>query len=215
MSTFAFDDPTFDDISPLDNPTAAHDGGHSSASQNGNIHPAVLAAIAMGCITAFFALVTWSMNICILLGREVPSGPTTVEPRLHEHVLGGLAARDPILATTSVRPPARAARRSGPVASAGKVMPLRIQDIQGRQAIPSSPVTMLLPALLAPILGCFHMIRRWARRSKPDEERHGYWPKPRAFVSTQTHSQNLVENTAQSTQNLFPSSSSLTLIRRR
>ncbi|KAK6211430.1 fad dependent oxidoreductase [Colletotrichum tabaci] len=92
MSTFAYDDPTFDDISPLDNPTTAHDGGHSGASQNGSIHPAVLAAIAMGCITAFFALVTWSMNICILLGRvrrqekarkaqEVPSGPTTVEPR--------------------------------------------------------------------------------------------------------------------------------------
>ncbi|WQF86728.1 hypothetical protein CDEST_11742 [Colletotrichum destructivum] len=196
MLTFAYDDPTFDNISPLDNPTAAHDGGYSGASQNGNIHPAVLAAIAMGCITAFFALVTWSMNICILLGRvrrqekakkaqEVPSGPTTVEPRLHEHVLGGLAARDPVLATTSVRPPARAARRSGQVASAGKVMPVRIQDIQGHQAIPSSSVMMLLPALLALILGCFHMIRRWARRSKPDEERHGYWPKPRAFVSTQ------------------------------
>ncbi|OBR11156.1 FAD dependent oxidoreductase [Colletotrichum higginsianum IMI 349063] len=196
MSTFAYDDPTFDDISPLDNPTAAHDGGHSGASQNGSIHPAVLAAIAMGCITAFFALVTWSMNICILLGRvrrqekarkaqEVPSGPTTVEPRLNEHILGGVAARDPVLATTSVRPPARAASRSGPVASAGKVVPVRIQDIQGRQAIPSSSVIVLLPALLALILGCFHMIRRWVRRSKPDQERHDCWPKPRAFVSTQ------------------------------
>lgn len=98
MSTFAYHDPTFDDISPLDIPTAAHDGGHSGVSQNGSIHPAVLAAIAMGCITAFFALVTWSMNICILLGRvrrqekarkaqEVPSGPTTVEPRVRSKAI--------------------------------------------------------------------------------------------------------------------------------
>ncbi|KAJ0159782.1 hypothetical protein CTA2_9120 [Colletotrichum tanaceti] len=200
MSTFAYDDPMFDEISPLlDNPTA-HDGGHPSASQNSNIHPAVLAAIAMGCITAFFALVTWSMNICILLGRvrrqekarnaqEVPSGPTTVEPRLHEHIGGAVPAPDPVVAATasdSVRPPARAARRSGPVASAGKVVPvLRIQDTRDRKAVPSSSVTMLLPALLALILGCFHMIRRWVRRCKPGEERHDCWPKPRAFITAQ------------------------------
>ncbi|KAK1985266.1 hypothetical protein LZ30DRAFT_379225 [Colletotrichum cereale] len=176
-----FQDETWDDYMP--------EGSFDSMGQapeeetTKSLHPAVLAAIAMGCITAFFALITWSLNICILFRRmrkrdeeanEPPGGPTTLEPKPNEHTaittpLDGSSEGD---VEELVPPSTPAARRPEPVENANRVAAGEKHHGQGPQGLPTTlpqtPVVLL--GSLAVVLGCMNTVCRSPRDYKPCQE---------------------------------------------
>ncbi|KZL80763.1 fad dependent oxidoreductase [Colletotrichum incanum] len=185
-----YQEETFDD--PM--PALPLDGDMSAQVSHNKIHPAVLAAITMGCITAFFALITWSMNICLLLRRirkrdeeanahDPPSGPNTFEPKAHEHVVTGPLVDGPS-EEEPVSAPTQVTRHSEPILDVKKITARNFYDSRGCPAALVCPL-VILPGPLPIILSCIGIMCRWSRGSKPNQERNDCSIQPDASGATQ------------------------------
>ncbi|KDN69152.1 putative FAD dependent oxidoreductase [Colletotrichum sublineola] len=145
--------------------------GYTGEEATEELHPAILAAIVIGCITAGFALLTWYLNSCVQFRRmrlrrrrdeeanDPPGGPNTLEQKPSDYIpnnntLDGASERD---REQSAPTSTRGTRRPEPIANPNRTASGPMHDSQSLpNTLPQTPVVLLGPLA---VLGCFSMVQ--------------------------------------------------------